>query len=576
MGYPKICQKVGNDFVPINLQTSIEQVTGWSDDYLPIFLDGTIAKYRQVMKAWFLSNGADTATPAQLTALVDRWYKATRPQWNGWVQFYKPSVSAISTGTKYGDNANMSCTPSTNTTANQDDYAGNPLFAITNCNYTVNATTLEPVIVDIENITDNYESNNPAKYVGVLQMSGYHWWTNITGNSDYYLEGYSSTYINSYSNIMPLPESVRASDNTVRQWVLHSKYMASLTSTNALTSCSGVQPASYVISHNTLHTYAKNNGAQYSGSTICDNAFLILMAHIKYASLTLEGIMNGCNNYNIQLPAQVSESGVNRVLIPYANKSSFEVGSTVIIGNYTTALDRSNAGMYSISGTSGYTITSIEDVTINSTAYSAVYVNSTSTFTTTANGASTAGTTYISSMGWHTGSCDLVLGNDGSPNNCTNNQEVAMLQGIEFMCGFYETYADVILSLYQDSSTSTYYYQPYTVSLSANQSTAITSNYTASGLVIAQVGSNWIEYQSTNGILYFPTILGGSSSTYMKDYFYMSTASVGTREWLAFGYLNYGANAGLSYLNGVTSLVLAYWHVASRLSCNGNRGEFSA
>ena len=36
MGYPKICQKVGNDFVPINLQTSIEQVTGWSDDYLPM------------------------------------------------------------------------------------------------------------------------------------------------------------------------------------------------------------------------------------------------------------------------------------------------------------------------------------------------------------------------------------------------------------------------------------------------------------------------------------------------------------------------------------------------------------
>lgn len=536
-------------------------------------LDGTASAYKKQMRKWFVVNGARNATPEELTALCDEWYTITRDGWNGWTTFYQPEVSAVSTGEKGGDNAELSCTPSTDTVAGQDDYAGLPLFACVDCNWEIDAETLEPAITAIDGITDNFVRTDPKVYVGVLQMSGYHYWTE---GAETYTHGYSAVRNGPYANVEPLPEAVRV-DGTVRPWVVHAKYMSHTTAEGKMSSCSGLIPTAW-ISHNSLHTLSAKNGPQYSGTTTADDSFLKLIMMIKYASLTLDGIIQGCCNLNYQYPALVSETGVKRILITQAQAANLEVGMSVLIGNYQGSIDRNAGAMYSITGQGGALITGIETVTVDSTEYAAVYVDVATAFDTAANGANTAGTTYISSFHWVTGKTDGVLGNDGSPVSNTSGKYPGKLQGIEFMNGGYEVLADVILNLYQ--ADGKYWYEPYIVRLREHQNTSITANYVATGLRCEQpAASNWmyIKKQGYAKGVFFATLVGGSSSTHTRDAFYMNGATTGIREWLARGFLDDGAGfAGLSCLNGFNDVSLAYWVILARLSASGNRGEWAA
>ena len=556
------------------LKSDVATLYDQTDALFALCLDGTPATYKAVMKSFFLTNGAASATPAELTALCDRWYTATRTGWDGGVKFYAPDVSAVSDGEKIGDNAGLTCVPSTNTVAGQDDYAGLPLFACVDVNWIVDPDTLEPVITAIDGITDSFDRYDPAKFVGVMQMSGYRWWND--DDTDYYLRGYCDS-LKPYANIEPLSEAVRASDNSVRPWVIHAKYMAKVEG-GKFTCYSGVIPTAYSVSHNSSHTYANAVGSQYSGGTAADNAWLKLMSMLKYGSMTQDGVNQGCVQYNFQYPAAVAESGVQRVIITKDQAANLIVGSSVIIGNYAGSLDRKNSGMYSITGQTGAVITSIQEVTIDGNTYAAVNVDC-AAFDTVANGASATGTTYISTWHWRSGSCDNVLGNDGSPDSPGSGKYPAMIQGIEYSVGGYEVYADVILNLYKDSN-DVYWYEPYLVNRSAQQSTGITSNYKATGLKCQQPdASNWL-YIKKEGYakgIYFPVLVGGSSSTYHRDGFYMNAANAGTREWLAFGNLGNGVgNGGLSILTGHLGLSNAWWGILARLSPNGNRGEWAA
>ena len=203
-----------------------------------------------------------------------------------------------------------------------------------------------------------------------------------------------------------------------------------------------------------------------------------------------------------------------------------------------------------------------------------VFNNAPNTFTSTGNTtATTNGTTYISSFPWYTGSCDNILGNDGSPFNCVSGTDPAKLQGIEYMIGAYEVFADVILNLYQ--SGSEYYYQPYIVHSVANQAESITSNYVASGLTIVQpatTGWNYIVHIGYKNGIYFPTRVGGSSTTYTCDAFYMSSKTTGIMQYPSYAMLWDNYYAGISCLYCSNSI--DYWNFATRLSCNGNKGVY--
>ncbi|MBR3470306.1 MAG: hypothetical protein IKH28_11550 [Lachnospiraceae bacterium] len=536
-------------------------------------INGTKAGYDKAMKDWFDLHSADQLTPAELTALCEQWYEVTKDGWDGYVTFADPSVSNVSTGTRGGDNEGKSCAPSTDVTAGTDDFAGLPLFACKDVNFTVDATSLDIVITAIDGITSGFERDNPNKYVGVMQMAG---WRYEYDDATSYTEGYRDSFLATYEHIAPLPEAVRV-DGTVRKFVVHAKYMSGVVDTK-MTSCAGVMTQNF-ISHNTLHTFSNKNGAQYSGGTTADLAFLKLMTRIKYASLTLDGIMNGCLDYNLQYYAQVAETGVKRVIL--AANTNLLVGSTIIIGTYNgSSADRGTAANYSISGQRGVVITAIEEVVINETTYKAVTVDIANAFDTAANGSATAGTTIVSTLHWKTGSCDGVLGNDGSPVSNTDSKHPRKLQGIEFTVGGYEVMADVIMN--EELIDTHSHYVPAIVKRSANQATSITANYVKIyDLAIANpaaAGWQYIKKEKYANGMYFPSIIGGSSSTFTKDAFYMDKDSTtGTRESLAFGGLGYGlATGGLSYLNGGNGLPTATWLSLARLSPNGNRGEWTA
>lgn len=531
--------------------------------------DGTKKTYDKIMRKWFHAHGMSALTPAGITELCNKWYEASKDGWDGTVTFAEPSApnaSQVSTGTRGGDNAGLTCTPSTDATEEQDDYAGLPLFAVKNVNYIVDTTTLDIMITAIEGITDNYVQNDPDTYVGCMQMTG--WVYERDGEATYTI-GYADHQV-SGAHCEPLAEAVRV-DGTVRPFVVHSKYM-SRTVDNKMTSCSGLVPT-HNMSHNTLRTLAT---APYSGGTTADVTFLKIMMMIKYASLTLDGIVQGCCNYNLQYYAKVAETGVRRILLQ--ENAAIVKGSTVLIGTYAGNADRAQAAVRSISD--GAIVTAVENVTISGTTYKAIYVDVAAAFDTAANGDAQTGSTIVSTWHWSSGSCNEVKGNDGSPVSCTSGVYPAKLQGIEYMVGGYEVLADVILNLETIESHS--YYVPYIVRRKAKQATSITGDYEKlEALKIAcPASAGWqyiIKQKFYKGVL-FPSIVGGSSSTFAKDPFYMNAdGTTGTREWLSFGPLGTGvARAGVSCLYGGHALTNANWGCLARLSPNGNRGELTA
>lgn len=536
------------------------------DAVYPFGLDGTKETYDKLMKQWFLSRGLFAMSPKGLTSLVDAWYAISRTGWDGGTRFYQPSVSSSSAGTKIGDNAGLECVPSTNTAANKDDYAGLPLFAVKDCNYIVDADTLEPVITAIDGITDNFVRDDPNIFVGVLQMTGFHWYEE---DDQTYTHGYSDS-MTDHTNIAPLPEAVRV-DGSVRPWVVHSKYM-SKTINGKLTSCAGQIPTAFSVSHNTLHNLSNAIGSQYSGGCMCDNDFLRLMAFLKYGSMTLDGVLQGCLNFNFQYTVAVSESNVSRVLLTTANGAKFPAGCSVLIGEKVSSTDRSQAAMYNISGQGGVKVISVENVTVGGTTYTALNLDCDPISVV-------KDTTYVSSWHWESGSCDAVQGNDGSPASPGSGVYAAKLQGIEYAVGGYEVYADIIMNLYQENSV--FYYEPMIVNRSAKQATSVTADYKSPGLRCVQPASAGWQYIRklgyAKGVMFPVDAAGGSSSTFTRDAFYMNAATTGTREYLAFGALNFGSTSGgLSTLGGNYGLSGTGWGILARLSPNGNRGEFSA
>lgn len=551
------------------MERLIEAVKGGESAAILDELDGTKGTYFSVMFKWFANKKADQATPAELTALVDEWYTLTRQAWNGYVDFSQPSLSDVATGTKGGDNADLTAAVSTNLVAGQDDYAGLPLFACVDCNFEVDPVTLEPVITAIAGITGGFERNNPEKMVGVLQQSGFVY---KIETATVVRVGYTATFM-PYAKIWPLAESVRPGNNGMRPWVVHAKYL-NHTVDGKLTSYSGPIPTAYNISHNSLHTLAAATGAGYSGMCYCDWTFLQLMFWIKYASLSADGILQGCLANNLTAEAAVSEVGVKRILIAASGAPAFEAGMGVLVGekNSNNQIDRGSASCYNISTNAGCKITAVEDVTIGSDAYKAIYVDVDDTFDTT------AGSTCISTFHWPNGSCDNVLGNDGSPSAPTGGKYPAKLQGIEYSVGGWEVLADAMADYYKDGDD--YFMEVRTVDRVSNQSTSLTGDYKSFIERIVQPASSnylFVKHMDMGNGMFAPDVFGGSSSTYYKDAWYILAATEGVREVYVFGALSNGTTSyGLSCASCHGGLASAYWSIVSRPSPNGNRGEWQA
>lgn len=539
-------------------------------------INGTADGYKRAMKAWFAAKGAQAKVDAgeDLTALCDEWYAITRVPWDGGVEFYQPDVTASGVGTKYGDNAGMVMEPSTDTTAGQDDYAGHPLFAVVDCNAVVDPTTKDVKITAIEGITNNFERYNPSIFVGVLQQNGYTY-TEDSGKT--YKIGYTSEYKQGKTDISA-PFGVRFTDNKFREWTIHTKYMAHKTSDNKLTCCAGVVPTARVFSHNTLMTYARNIGAGYSATCASDLGFIQFMYFLMTGVLYSDGKLTGCFGWDVRYPALKAETGAKRVLIA-ANVTNLPVGCTILIGprGSGNTYDRYDA-QATLSGGDGRKVTSVEQVTLDGTTYTAISFEG-DAIDTVAAGADDATTTYVRSWHWTTGTTDCVLGNTGAYKSCTSGIYPIKIQGIELANGAWETLGDSIMKYYQDSEGN-YKFQRYTVADATKQSTAITADYKACGVEVDQpASSSWnyiVKMLFALGMFQPSIITGGGSSTYHKDAHYVLAATTGEREILCVGRLDSSvAHCGVSCSSCYDSLGYTAWSIGGRLSFNGCRGELA-
>lgn len=323
--------------------------------FVPMLIDDYGAR-----EAFRIFVAAYAEQSSNLTAIVSRFYAAAAKSVNETYTstFYKFATSNTSDGTKADDNAQLVCTASTNATTGQDDYANLPLFMCFDCNYTIDSETLEPVITAIKDVTGTYSAAPADSLVGVLQMTG---WVHRTTDETTKTVSYRGQQTEGYK---PLPESVRASDNSVRPFVIHAKYAAGYNSAGKLSSVSGVQPAtlrpgsdgSTSISYSGQIALWRQWGNQYGGSCLCDIAFLQLMLEIKYATLGSAKVLAGCRSYSYSYAATISESNVTRIIISKANAANLVVGSRVSIG---TGTDRARSSCYNICDIA--TILSIED-----------------------------------------------------------------------------------------------------------------------------------------------------------------------------------------------------------------------
>lgn len=507
-----------------------------------------------------------------LTAIVDRFFKAAASavtETYG-TQFYRYNTSNSPLGTKIGDNVGLTCTPSTIAVPGTDDYADLPLFACFDINYIIDSVSLEPVIIAIKDVYGAFTSTPTESLVGVLQMTG---WVRRTGDETTKTVEYRAQQANGFK---PLPEGVKV-DGSVRGFVIHAKYAAGYDANGLLSSVSGVQPAtlrsgsegSTSISHDGQIAKWRARGNQYSGAALCDHAFLQLMLEIKYADLGNAAVMAGCRSYSSAYAAAVSETGVNRIVLTASQGNYFVVGSRVSIG---TSNDRAKATCYDVHDIA--TISRIEDVTIDGTTYKAVYIDTENIFDVAAS------TTYITPQPWATGSTDNVPGNDGSPTNNTSGKEPFKIQGIEIMLGMYEVPGGV--KLYEDTEKYTVYATRLAASIISGST--VNDDYFTLGTIPKEEAVVWkynaeLNWDANDQEAYMlGQQFGGSSTTGYRSATYRdAAATVGWREWQAFGALGNGGDGGLAYAHLVSALGAAYWSFGARSSgTSGNRGEYTA
>lgn len=478
------------------------------------------------------------------------------------VEFYKHSTSPASAGWKTRDNAALVCEPSTNSKAGRDDYVKRALFCPFNVDYTIDAATLEPKISAIEGVFGTYNAKAPEGLIGVMQQGG--WVRYYDAGSSF---GYEYADERVSSEFYPLEATVKASDNSVRSFMIHAKYAAGYGADGKLGSLSGAACVIRTISHNSQIAMWKQRGAQYCGKSYADGGFVDLMFWLKYGDKANASKMQGCRNYAYTYAITVAQTDAKSVILKKTDAANLVVGSAIDVGDGS---DRGNAASYAVAASA--VILSIEAYDDNN---SRVNLDLAAGITTTTSN-------KINTIAWRSGSCDNVLGVDGSPTNCTSGKEPFIIQGIECMVGAYEVYADAIFKL--ESADGVFKITPW-ICKKASEITnnAIGSAYKALSYSLTPPTSAGWRYISSMGFdpahpcANFPDGLDANSNTGYRAGFYSENATNALREWQAVGCLWDGPAAALGCANSANGLGRAWWNVSGR-ACGtaGNRGEFAA
>ena len=516
-------------------------------------------------------HGADDGQYTK-TQLLARWFSLLNSDKTFGTKFYNFGTSQTTQGELCDDSAEIGVTtPSTNTVKGKDPLHQQFAFWTVEVEYEIDANG-EIEIKSVAKVDSSFNRGGTNGMVGVAQKTG---WLSITNDSVNWWVRYRTAQAPGY---VPIAEGVSPVDNKPRAFVVHAKYMGGKGADGKPTSASGLAPLNYSWSHNSQIAEWRKRGANYAGISICDIFFRILMFWLKYAKKGNSGTMEGCTSYNFQYKCAVAETGVTRVLLTEAQAKNLLVGSSVIVGDVGsgTSTDRSVASMYKCA--KNVRILSIVSTVVEETTYYAVNLETDTAFDTTTD-------TYISTMPWWSGSCDDVLGVDGSPTSCTNGKEPFIIQGLESQIGAYAVIADIIdtITVSEDSTTMTI--NPATVRLAKNIAQSKSANYvdTNKPLTIPKP-ANWawhfigdLAYDKAHPEFTLPSIIdnGANSGNGFKSAVAVPPSG-GVCEWLSWSGLNDFSLCGLACAYLANGLGLAGWYIAAGAPGSGaNRGEWA-
>lgn len=504
------------------------------------------------------------------------------------VKFPKWETSHISTGEKLDANAGLVCEPSTKTIKGQNDYINIPLFKT----YDVNAYVDDEGVRHVTAIKGDKDFKDEGKVdVFVLGMSYYE---KVWEDDQYWYYSRTDMPRDGYT----VARECINRDGSIQSFALYSKYVCGDID-GLLYSSKGLMPSRQSSSTAQLGTLNANNsyngmisafqkrGKFYSGGMTCDYKYILTTFYLKYATLNSQSIMTGCVNYSFQYVASIqSEDKSTYFPLTKSQANAVEIGSYVSVGythiNKSTDRYYQNMHMYA----NDVKVLRKEAIDDNNVA---IYLDVKEPFNTmpvtVADGVESE--IYISSMHWQSGFSDDVLDRDGCPcdikTQLINSKFPMVIQGIECMVGGYETYGNAFMDIVDATGKREVYIQNDASLLTTNITTA-KSTYKKSPYAIQPTKlNNWnyitrIDFDLENGAFVQTNVGqdGSSTTTGFADGVYIDNASSGQREFLGFGALGNGSNAGLSCLYAHYGVGLAHWYVLARLSINGVGGELTA
>ena len=504
-------------------------------------LDGTnTSEIFQQYAAALIAQGVDIDT------IVRRWFALVWDDSTYGTKLYKFATSATPDGELIQASAELGATkPGTNATEAVDPYFQRGAFWAVEVAYEIE--NKEPVVKAVAGVNGvDRETLLSGKFgmVGVAQKTG---WVCDTADDNYYYHYYRAApayFLADANAYKPLPEGV-AVDGSLRPFVIHAKYMAGRGADGKLTSASGLAAVNF-ISMDGQRAEWKKRGADYCGICGCDLAFRMRMFWVKYGKKGNSGTLEGCSGYSYQYKAAVSETGVTRVIMTAAQADSYLVGSTVSVGDVGTgtSTDRNAASMRAKADK--VRILSIEDVTVDGAAYKALNLDTATPFDTEKD------KTIVSTMPWHSGSCDNVKGADGSPTSCTSGKEPFIIQLLECQPGGYAISADQLTE--QVLNDTAYTHRLVFFRQAAQIATSITANAVRSPIVLTmpttQTGQ-WmyekdVEIDADGNMYPVDAGSGASSTNGCRAAVYVPTAGSRVYAWWAWNTLNDRGNCGLS------------------------------
>lgn len=532
----------------------------------------TVDEVNQLFKDWWNANWEEGSST--YNDMLERWFgKVLDDDKVYGVKLPLFETSTSPQGEYIEDSVGVIVTPATEEDPGQNDFAKTPQFWCVEVAAEKNADGSHTIyaceFIDDINVVRNGGPDDGKHLVWVLQKNTY--------VREYEESGYSYIKIQCHSenNFVQWPQGTDRTGHTY-SYIANPKYAAGIDDEGNIGGRTGLKPTSYMSMNQTIQAW-RARGPQYSGSSAC----FYKWAYIMFALLTAKkGEDVGCNNYNLQYAAAVSESGVPRIILTADQANNLYVGSNVIVGNTEGNNDRGQAAMYSL--VNQKRISSIEEVIIEEdpSSYKAVYIDvpEGTTFNTT------AGTTYISTMPYYSGWTDTVKGTIGTRYRTNLNKQPYLLQKVELMNGAYN-YASDELDEWSQQDDTHYLYSYYLCEDQTKVSTdgTITDDYVkkenATITIDASVyTTNYSWYYIEDNLAdnnfkmlnpkKFSTSAGSGTGT--RDAFYLSYMASAVRMPNVWAALWGGGVAGLSCRDSANSLSGTGWDFAG--GCPGLSG----